>query len=134
LEWLFDKVRKSYIALIDQIIGATQGAQIVIHTYDYAHPNGQGLFGPNSSPWLRPALVAAKVPPQFYDPCIRLLLDRFADMLTTLVTRYPGRVHLVDSRNTLLATDWANELHPTPTGFKNIANHWVPVLKNLSLA
>lgn len=140
LEWLMDKVRKSYIALIDQILGASQsrsgsgGTSILIHTYDYSHPDGKGLFGPNSSPWLHPALLAANVPVGLYDPCIKLLLDRFADMLTTLIARYPGRVHLVDSRNTLSQADWANELHPTPTGFGKIAKQWVPILKDLRLA
>lgn len=78
LEWLMDKVRKSYIALFDQIVGASQsspasgGTSILIHTYDYSHPDGKWLFGPNSSAWLNPARLAANVPEDLYDPCIKI--------------------------------------------------------------
>lgn len=150
LDWLLGKIKDSYIALIDQIIGATwlttttlangQPAsatgptRIIVHNYDYAPVTGQGVFGPGSSPWLRPAFEAAKVAGNLRDECIHILIDRFTAMLEDVVARYAGRVVLVDSRGALQRTDWANELHPTPMGFRKIAARWLPVLRDQGLA
>lgn len=141
LGWLLDKVGNSYVALIDQVIGATWRAasatgatRIILHNYDYAPVTGAGLFGPGSSPWLLPAFAAAKVPPALRDPCIVILIDAFTELLAGLAARYPGRVVMVDSRNTLAREDWANELHPTPSGFARIAERWLQVLRDQGLA
>lgn len=145
LGWLLKQIKESYIKLIDQIIGATWPTtvpggsatgptKIVVHNYDYAPVTGEGVFGPDSSPWLRPAFEAARVPAALRDACIKHLIDTFTDMLGELVERYPGRVVLVDSRDTLQRSDWANELHPKPQGFAKIAKRWRPVLQELGLA
>lgn len=150
LDWLLGKVKDSYIALIDEIIGATwktgaagadgQSAsatgptRVILHTYDYAPVTGQGIFGPGTSPWLQPAFEAAGVIPSLRDECIRILINRFAQMLGEVVDRYAGRVVLVDSRSALQRDDWANELHPTPLGFRKIAARWLPVLRDLGLS
>jgi len=35
---------------------------------------------------------------------------------------------------TLAGADWANEIHPTPNGFKKIAEHcWAPLLRSHGL-
>lgn len=142
LERLMTRIEKSYIALIDQIADAADGqpasatgpTQIVLHTYDYAPVTGVGLFGPGTSPWLWPAFEAASVPAGLRDDCIRIVIDRFAAKLQDVVDRYPGRAMLVDSRDALERDDWANELHPTPTGFGKIAARWLPVLRDQGLA
>ena len=143
LDWLLEKVSDSYIALINQIIGATwrtaeesaTGAtRIIVHNYDYAFVSGQGIFGPDSSPWLRPAFEAARVADGLRDACMRIVIDRFTAMLQEIVARYPGRVMLIDSREALQRADWANELHPTPAGFRKIAARWLPVLRDQRLA
>jgi hypothetical protein len=36
---------------------------------------------------------------------------------------------LVDTQTTLVASDWANELHPFPDGFKKIAQKFVDALR-----
>jgi lysophospholipase L1-like esterase len=149
LGWLFAKVKDSYIALIDQVIGATwqtailradgrpssaTGAtQIILHNYDYALPTGIGIFG-RPATWLRPAFEAAGVAPTLRDGCMRILIDNFTTMLGEVAGRYAGRVVLVDSRDTLGPADWANELHPTPDGFEKIARRWHPVLHVRGLA
>lgn len=142
LEWLLNKVIGSYIALIDKIIGATwntaQNAsgptKIYLHNYDYARPTGIHLPFIESTSWLRAALVVANVPLHLQDACIRFLIDEFTVRLKGLVARYPGRVRLIDSRGTLSDNDWANELHPTPTGFEKIAQVWRPILQADGLA
>lgn len=136
--WLLDKVGRSYVALIDQASGATWrtagGAKIILHNYDYAPVTGIGLFGPDSSPWLQPSFEAARVAQGLRDGCIRLLVDAFTDTLDAIAARYPGRVFVVDSRRALQRADWANELHPKPSGFDKIAARWLPVLRAQGLA
>ena len=44
-----------------------------------------------------------------------------ASQLLALQTKYPGRIIVVDTRNTLdIDKDWLNEIHPTSKGFKKI--------------
>jgi hypothetical protein len=81
------------------------------------------------SGWLKPALVAAKVPANLRAACVRYIIDQFSLRLADLQTSYAGRVVFVDSRGTLGPDDWANELHPTAGGFGKIARQqWKPAL------
>ncbi len=85
--------------------------------------------------WLKPALDDAKVPDTLQRDCIRYLIDRITLELQELVKIDSTRIALVDSTNTLSEGDWANELHPKPSGFKKIATQkWRPVLQQRGLA
>ena len=105
----------------------------VLHGYDYAIPDGRGfLFGPFPGPWLRPSYerknlgssTAAGLRER--TQMTKDLLDQYNGMLASLV-EHPDLAHVtyVDLRGTLTARDykdvWANELHPTPRGFRTIA-------------
>ena len=105
---------------------------IVLHSYDYAIPDGRGVFG--SAGWLKPALSDAGVPESLQVDCVRYLIDALHDMLVKISAGDPKHLLVVDSRGTLDATDWANELHPKGKGFKKIARKaWKPVLKEAGL-
>jgi hypothetical protein len=39
----------------------------------------------------------------------------------------------VDQRGTLDRDEWANELHPTPGGFRKVAKCWIPELEAAGL-
>ena len=133
IEDLFARVRRYYIELIDRIAAnVPAAARVFVHSYDYALPSGQAVIGDKA--WLKPALAAAKVPNGLRAPCVRYLIDEFSQQLTDLETLYAGRVVFVDSRNTLAAGDWANELHPKAAGFNKIARErWRPALENAGL-
>jgi hypothetical protein len=133
--WLMRKTADSYRALIGQILAsANANASIVMHNYDYALPSGKGVFG-NKGSWLKPALDDAKVPAKLQRDCIRYLIDRITLELQGLVKIDSARIALVDSAGTLADGDWANELHPKPSGFRKIATQrWRPVLQGLGLA
>ena len=120
---------------LDTLIGRvfskiSERACVYLHNYDYAIPSGQGVAGDS---WLLPALKAAKVPVALRVKCVNLLIDRYTDELKRLAEKYP-RVEVVDTRGTLSAEDWANELHPKPSGFKKIAAKWYPQLQKHGLA
>jgi len=128
VEELFDRVKQYHIELIDRIAAfVPAAARIFIHNYDYALPSGKAVIG--NKAWLKPALVAAGVPAGLRAACVRYLIDQFSLRLTELETLYAGRVVFVDSRGTLDAADWANELHPKAAGFSKIARQrWKPAL------
>lgn len=130
---LFDRVKQSYIALIDLVAAhVPASARIYVHNYDYALPSGKPVIGGKA--WLKPALVAAQVPVPLRAGCVRYLIDQFSLRLSDLETRYAGRVVFVDSRGILSDADWANELHPKATGFGKIARRaWKPALQAAGL-
>ena len=87
-------MRQSYIELIDRIAAQVPAAaRIYVHNYDYALPSGQAVIG--NKAWLKPALVAAKVPPGLRAACMRYLIDQFSLRLTDLEALYarPRGVH-----------------------------------------
>lgn len=134
LNWLMRKTAESYRALIGQILASTdRRAKIIMHNYDYAFPSGKGVFGKKGS-WLKPALEDAKVPATLQHECIKHLIDRVTNELKALTKIDSSRILLVESANTLAERDWANELHPKPSGFKKIAvQKWRPVLAEIGL-
>jgi hypothetical protein len=132
-EALFDNVKQYYIDLLDGVFAVMPAtSRVFVHSYDYAIPSGVAVIG--SKAWLKPALVAAKVPPALRPGCVRYLVDQFSTRLADLVVRYAGRVVFVDSRGTLAPNDWANELHPKGSGFNKIARRcWKPALEAAGL-
>lgn len=134
LNWLMTKTSASYRTLIGQIMGASRPeTKIVLHNYDYAIPSGKGIFGKKST-WLRQALVDAGVPDKLHGECVKFVIDRLSDELKKLTAIDTSRIALVDSRGSLDGSDWANELHPKPSGFKKIATKkWQPVLLRFNL-
>jgi hypothetical protein len=114
-----------------------KNCRVILHTYDYAIPNGVGFGGPSSPSvgWLKAALVKCKVPKPLHQPVISQLIDDLYKMLAKIKAADPDFIHIVDSRGILKENEWANELHPTGTGFAKIANtSWAPVLRSLNLA
>ncbi len=134
LQGFLDNMDRYYRKLIGLVYTSTTvDCSIVLHSYDYSIPSGKGVFGGQG--WLQSALADAQVPPQLQQQCIRFLLDAFHDVLANICTLDPQHLVLVDSRGTLSAHEWANELHPTAAGFAKIAGTcWQPVLRDLKLA
>jgi hypothetical protein len=129
-----DSVEDSYRRLIGIIYTHTKlDCLIVMHSYDYAVPDGRGVLGHEG--WLKPALDAAGVKTGLHKGCIEYLIDCFYDRLVKVTKMDPTHLIVVDSRGALVAKDWANELHPTGPGFRKIVNNkWRPTLTTLNLA
>ena len=135
LDGLMKQVAEDYTLLIGQImVKCPTGIKIFIHNYDYAIPSGKGVFG-GESDWLKRPLDDALVADGLQRDCVKLIINRFSDVLKSLEDYGNGQVVFVDSRNALADADWANELHPKPAGFEKIAEQkWQPVLKKCGLA
>ena len=133
-EWLMERIFENYATLISRAFFVLPPhAKVFVHCYDYAVPDGRGVFG--GAGWLKPALVNARVPPTLHQACVVQLIDHFASVLQQLVASGHGRIVMVDSRGTLGVGDWADEIHPRPAGFRKLAQQcWQPVLAQAGLA
>ena len=119
-----------------------EGTAVVVHGYDWLIPTGDGVTFDDlwkGKPWVLPAMLDAnifnpvrqnalgkKIVDDFNDRVIAPLADgsRFADGRS--------RVTYADCRGAITpASEWANELHPTPTGFEEVAARFIPFLPEL---
>jgi hypothetical protein len=94
---------------------------LFFHQYDFAPPNGRGVCG--VGPWLQPSLIFRGVPPELHGDVVKAMLLRFAHMLDRVAAEFRNVV-VVRTQGTFPSTSkkwWENELHPTKSGFKEIA-------------
>jgi lysophospholipase L1-like esterase len=104
---------------------------VIVHGYDYPVPDGRGFlggFGFLPGPWLQPGFQRKGFANLDANTVvIGKLIDRFNAMLSQLAgSNGFGHVRYVDLRRTLshaagYKRDWANELHPTKSGFSSVA-------------
>jgi hypothetical protein len=140
---------KAYKELIETALaaadsGSERGMIVLTHGYDYAWPDGRGvLWIPGLiGPWFDPTFNVKNYPlEQLPDDLLkrRDILRAFVDavnaMLLNFEATYAGRVFHVDARGVLsngietYRDQWANELHPTNSGFRLIARRFEAVLK-----
>ena len=119
-------IENHYMQMID-IIGQRQnehGSDIKIfaHGYDHALPR-DGAGG-----WLRKPMIEnlGIQDPDLQRELVRLLIDRFNDMMAGLETKYPGRFYYVDCRLAVgtHVNSWFDELHPRTPGFARVAGRF----------
>ena len=111
---------------------------IVIHGYDHPLPDGRGFLGgwwKLPGPWLKPGFERKGYANLTTNrELIAKLIDRFNVMLAA-VSSIPAfsHVHYLDLRGTLKPskTDWANELHPSPSGFETVTQKFAEVIAAL---
>lgn len=127
---LFGKVTEALGTIIELVEKKIPGTPVFVHSYDYANPNGLGFLGLGQ--WLQFPMDQCKVPRSLQQELVNLLIDRYWDALVKLQKNNP-QLHLVDQRGTLDREEWANELHPTPNGFRKVAKRWIPELKAANL-
>jgi hypothetical protein len=135
LNRFLDEVEDSYRTLIGRVYTyTTTDCVVIMHTYDYAIPDGRAVFRRGKA-WLKPALDDAKVPAALQQACINHLIDTLHSLLLKIASLDSAHLLVVDSRGTLSPNHWANELHPTATGFRRIVNQrWLPILQAQRLA
>lgn len=145
---LMDDLRNSFLKLVFRINGITlelldERLPILIHGYCAGVPDGRpfrticGDFGP----WLQPAFEkSGHINIKQNAGVVEELLKRFNDMLANLNDADgAGNVHHVDLQG-VLANDpnsnqyldhWNDEMHPTPDGFKMLADRMAGELNDL---
>lgn len=129
------RVRKAYIMILQKITDVCVGkigapVPILVHGYDYAVPDDRGFiggWGPLPGPWLEPGFRSKGYEELRMRVAIMAgVIDQFNAMLKKVTALFPHVYH-VDLRDTLSNKPadykewWANELHPTESGFRRVA-------------
>lgn len=124
-----------YLELLDTITAAMPHEMpILLHAYAHPFADGrhfEGLLGwGRRGPWLESVFDERHTAPAIRNAVMATLISRLNDMLKRLQSRYPGVVHHVDLQPVFAGVPgypgnykayWANELHPTDTGFDLLA-------------
>ena len=126
----------NYQKLIDFIRSVKPTVPIVLQDYDYAIPTGIGFGGIKGGifglgDWLKQPMVDRGVPDALQRTCASRdgRLHRHAESARDPAQNHD--VYLVQTAGTLQAADWANEMHPTPDGFKRLGECFRPLLRQL---
>ncbi|SFU78120.1 hypothetical protein [Halomonas korlensis] len=140
-----ERLRHSYLTIITALTSVCEERvgrrlPILVHGYDYAVPDGRGFmggWGPLPGPWLEPSFREKGYSPgQARRRLVRELIDSFNYMLENLTSSTTmSHVIYVNLRNSLNNDPseykkwWANELHPTPSGFLLVASRFAEAIK-----
>ena len=123
------KIRASYDDLIAFRDLHAPGVPIFAHCYDFPYPTGTpaACLGP----WLLPSLRYAGW--NFTDgvAICKKALEAFKGMLQEIAADAANLFFLIDTQGALQETDWANELHPYPAGFRKVAARFVTKLEQM---
>lgn len=113
-----DILEAGYMEIINIRNTYSSETKIFFNVYDYAIPDGSGVCG--KGPWLQPGLEYRRVPEELRREVVKLFLIRLYEKLSHIASQHKN-VFVVETQGTLLDEYWANELHPTNSGFKQIA-------------
>lgn len=128
---LLQKLAALYGDLATRVHGYSPGTVVLLNEYDFAIPDGRGV--PFAGPWLAPGFTARGYDATtlaFRSSVVRLLLEQFAAMLEDLHRVYPF-MQPMHTQGLLQPRDWANELHPTNSGFRRIAGVFLEALRQI---
>ncbi len=125
LKAAFSLLQQDYQELIDIRDQYSPKTQLIFHNYDFAIPDGRGVCG--LGPWLKPDLEMRKIPVRLRREVVTLFLKEFAKLLKRIAKQNTA-ITIVQTQGTLKDSEWANELHPTNRGFKQLAKCFVPCI------
>jgi hypothetical protein len=118
-EGVLDMVEASYNDLFLFRDKHAPGVPIFGHCYDFPIPNG--AHPACAGPWLKPSLDFTGWNTAQGTAILHQALVNFKAMLTGLASSPANLFSLIDTQGMLDSSDWANELHPHPGGFKKLA-------------
>jgi hypothetical protein len=133
---VLDDIVAAYERLLDARDTLRPGCLVVAHSYCYFQPTGRKATGPfgllKAGPWMRPVLVARGIDPDSEGrELTRYLVDELHSRLKALAAARRN-FEVIDMRAALPVDDvhWADEIHPSGTGFRRLAETcWRPLLK-----
>jgi hypothetical protein len=122
-------IKASYLDLFLFRDRYANGVPIFGHGYDNARP--MQPHPPCTGPWMKPSLTFTGWNDEEGAEILLDALTRFRRVLTDLEgapKNYDFTV--VHTEGTLAKSDWANELHPYPTGFEKLAQVFLAALRS----
>jgi pSer/pThr/pTyr-binding forkhead associated (FHA) protein len=104
--------------LFNRLTASFPDLKIFFHGYDWFLPRAGGH-------WLAPALIAQEIPADVQGAILKLVIDRYYQMLGNLADNYRDKVFLVDCRGAVGGCrEWFDELHPFDAGFARAAGRF----------
>jgi hypothetical protein len=101
---------------------------VFAHCYDFPIPNGR--HPDCAGPWLKLSLDFNGWHNLTEDTAIlHQALTQFKQQLVALSQDARKKFNLINTQGALASDDWANELHPFPSGFGKIAGRFVNALR-----
>lgn len=110
------------LSLVGQCRAHAPGVPIWLHTYDHPPVSRRWRWW-RAGPWIAPVFRAAGVDRARWDGLAAMLVDSLAERLFRIARERYG-VAVVDTRGCLIARDWRNEIHPSPTGYHELSRVW----------
>jgi hypothetical protein len=120
-------IRAGYLDLFAFRDRFAPGVPVFAHCYDFPIPNG--THPACAGPWLKPSIDFLGWSMADGTRIVKDALTQFRNMLKTLEADAKNNFTLIDTQGTLSPSDWANELHPFPDGFKSLAELFVASLR-----
>jgi hypothetical protein len=120
-------VKASYQDLFSFRDRFANGVPIFGHCYDFPIPNGAHPIC--AGPWLKPSLDFCGYNLAQGTAIVRQALVDLKNLLTSLESDAANNFMLIPTQDVLQISDWANELHPYPAGFKKFAEKFVVKLR-----
>lgn len=122
----FDLLESGYNEIINIRNTHSADTHLLFHTYDFAIPDGRGVCG--KGPWLKPGLDIRNIPIRLRREVVKLFLQDFEKLLDKIV-KNNEMITVVKTQGVLNDDEWANELHPTNSGFRKVAQVFSNELK-----
>ena len=120
LQALMDVVRSAFVDLIDVRDREQRDCILFFHAYDFAQPSG--LPACVVGPWLKPSLDFRQWTNRpLATQIVKDVLLAFDTLLKQLEHDFRNVVYVRTQGTLDPGADWANETHPTETGFSKLA-------------
>jgi hypothetical protein len=122
---LFTQIFGDLETLIKLVEQHAPNAEVRLHNYDYAIPDGRVIIG--GGKWLKVPMDARKVPDDgnltrggFRREVVATLIDTFAFWQNDLAAKH-GNVVFCKTAGTIGDGQWMDELHANASGFRKLA-------------
>lgn len=125
-------IERDVMALVRECRAHAPAVPVWLHTYDHPPVSRRWRWW-RAGPWVAPVLRAAGVDRARWDGIAAMLIDTLAERLFRVARECVG-VAVVDTRGCLIAKDWRNEIHPTPTGYHELSRVWNKALNRKEIA
>jgi hypothetical protein len=133
-----DYFLKIFQYISNEIWGKDPNIHIILHGYGYPIPDGRAVIRILGfsfvGPWLRPPLVAKGYEKRSeQEQIIHKLIDDFNFMLSNFAAT-DSRLHYIDLRPLISASDWENELHLKNSAYRRVAEAFDQVIRPLFIS
>jgi lysophospholipase L1-like esterase len=125
LQALFEQIFSGFDLLARRVAALAPNAEVRVHNYDYAIPDGRTAIG--GGQWLQVPMNLARVPPTstfergtFRRELVANLIDTFGHWQQALADTHP-HVKFKRTSGTINDNQWLDELHARAGGFKKLA-------------